>query len=248
MMAIDVVQSHVDVIFAASAAPAAAAKRATSTIPIVFQTLNDPVEQGLVGSLARPGGNITGVAAAPTAGKRLELLKELAPKMTRGAGLVSSANAATPSILAETQRAADALGLVMTTFAISTANDFDQVSSTMTGMTASRFEGLVVANDALLFRIRARIRGLAMRLKMPAVYGHREDALEGGLAAFSTSLAEQSVRAADYVDRILRGAAAGQLPVQRADRFETIINLKTAKTLGLTIPPVVLARADQVIE
>jgi len=87
-----------------------------------------------------------------------------------------------------------------------------------------------------------------MRLKMPAVYGHREDALEGGLAAFSTSLAEQSVRAADYVDRILRGAAAGQLPVQRADRFETIINLKTAKTLGLTIPPVVLARADQVIE
>jgi len=244
-MAADLVRLKVDVILAASAVSAAAAKRTTSTVPIVFSTLNDPVDQGLVVSFAQPGGNITGVAAAPTAGKRLELLKGLVPNMTRAAALVNSTNAATPSILGETQGAAGALGLLVKTFAISTANDLDQVWS---AMAASRPEGLVVANDAVLFRIGARIRELAARLKLPVVYGHREDALEGGLAAFSTILAEQFIRAAGYVDRILRGADPGRLPVQRADRFETIINLKTAKALGLTIPPSLLLRADQVIE
>jgi putative ABC transport system substrate-binding protein len=184
-MAADLVRLKVDVILAASAVAAAAAKRTTSTVPIVFSTLNDPVEQGLVVSFAQPGGNITGVAAAPTAGKRLELLKGLVPKMTRSAALVNSTNAATPSILDETQRAADALGLLIKMFWIRTARDLDQVWS---AMATSRPEGLVVANDAVLFRIGARIRELAARLKLPVVYGHREDALEGGLAAFSTSL------------------------------------------------------------
>jgi ABC-type uncharacterized transport system substrate-binding protein len=244
-MAVDLVRLKVDVILAMSAVPAAAAKRATSTIPIVFSTLNDPVDQGLVVSFAQPGGNITGVAAAPTAGKRLELLKELVPGMTRAAALVNSANTATPSIVDETQRAAGALGLLVKPFAISTAADLDQVWS---AMVATRPEGLVVANDAMLFGVSARIRERAARFKLPVVYGHREDALEGGLAAFSTILAEQFIRAAGYVDRILRGADPGRLPVQRADRFETIINLKTAKALGLTIPQSLLLRADKVIQ
>jgi putative ABC transport system substrate-binding protein len=183
----------------------------------VFTTLNDPVDQRLVVSFPQPGGNVTGVAAAPTAGKRLELLKGLVPNMTRAAALVNSTNAATPSILGETHGAAGALGLLVKPFVISTANDLDQIWS---AMAASRPEGLVVANDVVLFRIGARIRELAARLKLPVVYGHREDALEGGLAAFSTILAEQFIRAAGYVDRILRGADPGRLPVQRADRFE----------------------------
>ena len=244
-MAIDLVRLKIDVILATSAVPASAAKRATSTIPIVFSTLNDPVEQGLVVNFAQPGRNITGVAAAPTAGKRLELLKGLVPTMTRAAALVNSTNAATASIVDETERAAGALGLVVKTFAISNASDLDQVWSSMATWHPT---GLVVANDAVLFENRARIRELAARRKLPVVYGHREDALEGGLAAFSASLDEQFVRAAGYVDRIFRGADPGQLPVQRADRFETIINHKTAKALGLTIPPALLLRADQVIE
>ena len=243
--ATELVQANVDVIFASSAVPALAAKRSTSVIPIVFTTLNDPVDIGLVSSYAQPGGNITGVAAAPTASKRFELLKGLVPTLTRAAALVNSASTATPNIVRETEQAAAALRVSVKTFALSPRDDLDQV---WPAMMASNPDGVVVANDAVLFRIRARIREHAARSKLAVVYGHREDALEGGLASFSTSLAEQFTRAAGYIDRVLRGAKPGQLPVQLADRFETIINLKTAKALGIIIPPSLLLRADHVVE
>ena len=244
-MAHDLVRSKVDVIFAASAAPAAAAKRATSTVPIVFLTLGDPVDQGLIASFAQPGKNITGVAGPQTAGKRLEMLAELVPNISRVGALVNSTNPATPGIVRQMEQAARARQIEIKAFAVETAGDLDRAWSAIIGY---RAHGVVVADDALLFRVRAEIRDRAARMKLPVVYGHREDALEGGLAAFSTLLAEQFNRAATYVDRILRGTDPGRLPVERAERFETIINVKTAKALGLTIPPSVLARADQVIE
>jgi ABC-type uncharacterized transport system substrate-binding protein len=244
-MARDLVRLKVDVIFGASAVTAAAAKRATSTVPIVFVTLGDPVDQGLVAGFAHPGGNITGVAGAQTAGKRVEMLAELVPNISRVAALVNSTNPATPGIVRDMEHAARARRLQIIIFAVKAAGDLDEAWS---AMAASRPRGVVVADDALLFRMREDIRDRAARMKLPVVYGHREDALEGGLAAFSTVLAEQFSRAAGYVDRILRGADPGRLPVQRAERFEMIINLKTAKALGLTIPPTLLARADQVIE
>jgi putative tryptophan/tyrosine transport system substrate-binding protein len=244
-MARDLVRLKADVICASSAVAAAAAKRVTSTVPIVFITLGDPVDQGLIASFAQPGSNITGVAGAQTAGKRLEMLTELVPNLSRVAALVNSTNPATRGIVREMEHAAGARQIQIKVLALETAGDLD---SAWSAITASRPNGLVMADDALLFRIRADIRDRAARMKLPVIYGHREDALEGGLAAFSTALAEQFSRAAGYVDRILRGADPGRLPVQRAERFETIINLKTAQALGLTIPPSLLARADQLIE
>ena len=241
----DLIQLRVDLIFAASAVTAAAAKRATSTVPIVFVTLGDPVDQGLVAGFAQPGGNVTGVAGAQTAGKRVEMLAELVPNLSRVAALVNSTNPATPGIVRDMEHAGAARQLQIKIFAVKTAGDLD---GAWLAIAAARPNGAVVADDALLFRIRADIRDRAARMKLPVVYGHREDALEGGLAAFSTVLAEQFSRAAGYVDRILRGAEPGRLPVERAERFETIINLRTAKALGLRIPPSLLARADQVIE
>jgi ABC-type uncharacterized transport system substrate-binding protein len=244
-MARDLTRMKVDVIFAGSAHAAAAAKRATSTVPIVFQTLGDPVEQGLVEGFARPGGNITGVAGAQTAGKRIEILAELVPNISRAAALVNGANPATAGIVRDMEKAVRARGLQLMTFAINAADDLDRAWA---AMAASRPNGAVVSDDALLFKIRADLRHRAARMRLPVVYGHREDALEGGLAALGTHLDEQFSRAAGYVDRILRGADPRELPIQRAERFELVINLKTIKALGLTIPPSLLARADQIIE
>ena len=244
-MAAELVRLKVDVIFAGSAVAAAAAKRTTSTVPIVFVTLSDPVAQGLVTSLAQPSGNATGVAAEPTAGKRLELLHALVPNIKRVAVLVNRANPATSIGVRELEHSAGVLRLELKIFAIGTPGDLDQV---WPAIAASRPDGLVVADDPVLLGLGARIRERAGRSKLPVVYGHREDALQGGLAAFSAILDELVARAAGYVDRILRGADPRQLPVQRAERFETVINLKTAKALGLAIPASVLVRADQVVE
>ena len=244
-MAAELARLEVDAIYAGSAVAAAAAKRATSTVPIVFVTLSDPVAQGLVARLAQPGGNATGVAAEPTAGKRLELLRELVPNITRVAALVNRTNPATPIGVRQIEHVAGVLRLGLKIFAIGDPSDLDQVWS---AISASRPDGLVVAADPVLLALGARIRERAGRMKLPVVYGHREDALQGGLAAFSAILDEQVARAAGYVDRILRGADPRQLPVQLAERFEIVINLKTAKALGLTIPASVLVRADRVIE
>lgn len=244
-MAAELARLKVDVIYATSAVSGAAAKRATSTVPIVFVTLSDPVAQGLVANLAQPGGNATGVAAEPTAGKRLELLSELVPNIKRVAVLVNRTNPATPIGVRQIEHAAGVLRLALQTFAISDPSDLDRAWS---AISSSRPDGLVVADDPVLLALGARIREHAARMKLPVVYGHREDALQGGLAAFSAILDEQFARAAGYVDRILRGADPGRLPVQRADRFEIVINLKTAKGLGLAIPWSVLVRAEHVIE
>lgn len=244
-MADELARLKVDVIYAGSAVAAAAAKRASSTIPIVFVTLSDPVAQGLVASLAQPGGNATGVAAEPTAGKRLELLRELVPSATRVAALVNRTNPATPIGVRQIEHSAGALRLDLKIFAIDDPSDLERVWPPIAAWLP---DGLVVADDPVLLALGARIRERASRMKLPVVYGHREDALQGGLAAFSAILDEQVARAAGYIDRILRGADPRQLPVQRAERFETVINLKTAKTLGLAIPASVRVRADQVIE
>jgi putative tryptophan/tyrosine transport system substrate-binding protein len=244
-MAHDLVGLKVDVILAGSAHAAAAAKRATTTVPIVFHTLGDPVEQGLVQGFPRPGGNITGVAGAQTAGKRIEILAELVPKISRVAALVNGANPATAGTVRDMDKAVRARGLQLMTFAVNAPADLDKAWA---AMGASRPNGAVVSDDALLFRIRADIRDRAARMRLPVVYGHRDDALEGGLAALGIHLGDQFSRAAGYIDRILRGANPGELPIQRAERFELLINLKTAKALGLTIPRLLLARADQVIE
>lgn len=244
-VAAELIRLKVDLIVATNAVTAAAAKRATSTIPIVFATLSDPVAQGLVTSLARPGGNLTGVAAEPTAGKRLELLRDLVPGITRVAVLVNPTNPATSIGLRQVDQVARALKLSVQRFLVAGASDLDRAWSAMEGWGPG---GLLVADDPVLKELGPCIRELAGRMRLPVVYGHREDALAGGLAAFSAILDEQFARVADLVDRILRGADPGRLPVHPADRFEIVINMKAAKALGLSISPSVLARADRVIE
>jgi putative ABC transport system substrate-binding protein len=245
-IAAEFVRLKVDVIVTHSAAPVLAAKQATSVIPIVFAVANDPLGSGLVASLARPGGNVTGLSSQATdlAGKRLELLREVVPSLRR---LAIMANVRAPAAVVEmgaVQTAARTLGFEATTFEIRRAEDiapaFDELKS--------RTDALFVCADPLVVAHQIRINTLALRERLPTVHGFREHVETGGLISYGANFPDLFRRAADYVDKILRGAKPGDLSVEQPTKFDLVINLTTAKALGLTIPESFLLRADEVIE
>jgi putative ABC transport system substrate-binding protein len=232
-------------VFLASAAPAAVAvRRATTSVPIVFVGVVDPVGLGLVPSLGRPGGSITGLAttSADFAGKRLELLRAIVPSLKRVAVLWHPANPSNPIQLKGAQAAARALGMRLEPVSIQGPNDFDSASKAVPGT-----DGLLFLESPLFTTHRARLAELAARSRLPAIYGQREYVEVGGLMSYGTHFKDLYRRAAWYVDKILKGAKPGDLPVEQPTNFELVINLKTAKALGLTIPQSLLQRADQVI-
>jgi putative ABC transport system substrate-binding protein len=246
-LATELVRLKVEVIVASTPAATRAAKQATSTIPIVFTVSGDPVADGFVASLARPGGNATGLATIgpELVGKQLELLKRVAPKVSRVAVLQNPSTRPTPLAFRQAESAARALGLQLQVLEARNASEID---AAFAAMGSQRSDGLLVLRDAVFRTQRAQIADLAARSRLPAVYGLREQAEAGGLLAYGASVPELFRRAATYVDKILKGTKPADLPVEQPTKFELVINLKTARALGLTIPPPLLAQADQVIQ
>ena len=246
-IAAEFVRLKVDVILTSGTAPVIAAKQATSVIPIVFATAGDPVSTGVVANLARPGGNVTGLSLQQTdlATKRLELLREVVPGLRR---LTIMAHAGAPSAvleMGEVEAAARALGLRVDTFKIRRA---DEIAPRAFEALKDRADALYVCTDPLLNTNRTRIITLALGARLPTMYQLRDHVEVGGLMSYGPNLPDLWRRAADYVDKILRGAKPGDLPVEQPTKFDLVINLTTAKTLGLTIPESMLLRADEVIE
>jgi ABC-type uncharacterized transport system substrate-binding protein len=237
----------VDVIVTSTDPGIAAVKQQTQTIPIVMANSTDPVATGFVASLARPGGNVTGLSSiSPELSvKRLELLKEAVPGLSRVAIVWNPDVRAGVLEYKETESAARSLHLQLQSVEVNRPDDFDRAfSALMTG----RAEALTVASSSVTFRNRSQIASLAQKNRLPSIYGLREFADAGGLMAYGPNYAEGWRRAATYVAKILKGAKPGDLPVEQPTKFELVINLKTAKVLGLTIPQSLLLRADQVIE
>jgi ABC-type uncharacterized transport system substrate-binding protein len=244
--AAEFVRLQVDVIVTSATPPSMAAKQATSVIPIVFAAVGDPVGTGLVASLARPGGNVTGLSIQATdlAGKRLELLREVVPGLRRLAIMANPG--APPAVLemAEVQTTARALGLEVVASEIRRREDIAPAFEVFKG----RAEALYVCNDPLVTTNRVRINTLASGTGLPTVYNVREFVEAGGLMSYGPNFLDLYRRAADFVDKILRGAKPADIPVEQPTKFDLIVNLKTAKVLGLTIPESFLLRADEVIE
>jgi len=245
--AAELVRLKVDVIVAGSTPGAVAAKTATGAIPIVIVTTGDPVASGLVASLARPGGNITGVTALgqELAGKRLEVLKEMLPTVSRVAVLSNPDNSDTALSLKGAEVAARILGVELR---IQEVRDPTAFEHAFQAMTRERAGALMVLPDPMFVSHRERIVALSAKSRLPAMYAHREYMDEGGLMFYGASLADMWRRAATYVDKILKGAKPADLPVEQPTKFELAINVRTAKQIGLMIPPNVLARADRVIK
>jgi putative ABC transport system substrate-binding protein len=208
---------------------------------------SDAVETGLVASLARPGGNITGLTliSSQLSGKRLELLKEVVPRLSRLAVLSNPTSAAVPPQIRETEVTARALGVQLQPLEVRGPDDFERVFQ---AATKERAGALITLDDALLFTQRTRIVKLAAKSRLPAIYGFREFVDAGGLMSYAANTSDMYRRAAAFVDKILKGAKPADLPVEQPTKFEFVINLKAAKQIGLTIPPNVLARADKVIK
>ena len=246
-LAAELVRLNVNLIVTTSAPGAEAAKRATAVIPIVFASHGDPVGTGHVASLARPGGNITGLSfmTPDLSPKRLELLKEAFPGITRVAVLWNAANRAKAGDWRTTQAAARLLGVTLQPHEVRRADD---LASAFAAMPKQRPEALLTLDDPVMLSSRISIVAFAARERLPAIYGHREYADAGGLMAHGPNLADSYRRAALYVDKILKGAKPADLAVAQPTSFELIINLKTAGALGLTIPQSILRRADEVIE
>jgi len=239
----------VDIIVAAVGTPAAAAaKNATKTIPIVMMAVGDPVGTGLIASLARPGGNVTGLSYSvglEIFSKQLELLKETVPKVRRVAVLSNPAHPAHPLQIREVNVAARSLGVQLQLLEARGPSEFD---GAFAAMAKERVGALLVLSDAMLNSHRTRLADLAARSRLPAAYGVRESVEAGGLMSYGPSFLDLFRRSAAYVDKILKGAKPADLPVEQPTKFELVINLKTAKALGLPIPPSLLQRADKVIE
>jgi putative tryptophan/tyrosine transport system substrate-binding protein len=244
-LAAELVRLKVDVIVAASPAATKAAKQATSTIPIVFTVSGDPVAEGFVASLARPGGNITGLAtiSPDLVGKHLEMLKGVAPMVSRVAVLQNPNTHR--GVLRQAAGSARGLGVQLHILEARTPSEIETAFATMS---SQRVDAILVLRDAVFRAQRTQITALAAKNRLPAVYGLREEAEAGGLIAYGASVPQLYRRAAAYVDKILKGAKPAELPVEQPTTFELVINLKTARALGLTIPPSLLQRADQVIE
>jgi putative tryptophan/tyrosine transport system substrate-binding protein len=244
-LADELVQLKVDVILASSGPPALAAKKATTSVPIVFVNVFDPVELGLVPSLGRPGGNLTGLVSIfpGLAEKRLGLLRDLVPKLRRVAVLWHPATPSSPRELKRAEVAARTLGLQLQPVAVHGPNDFDSAVKAVRGA-----DGLLPLDSFLFSTHRARLVGLVAESRLPAIYGYREMVDVGGLMSYGAHFPDLYRRAATYVDRILKGGKPADLPVEQPTKFELVINAKTAKALGLTIPPSLLLRADEVLQ
>jgi putative ABC transport system substrate-binding protein len=245
-IAAEFVKLKVDVIVTWAAAPTLAAKRATALIPIVFAGQTDPVGVGVVASLARPSGNVTGLSLqqTDTTDKRLEILREAVPHLRR---LAIIANVGAPGALLEMrkiQTTARAVGLEVTTLEIRQVEDIAPAIEALKG----RADALYVATDPLLFTNRIRFNTLALGARLPTIYGSREYVDAGGLVSYGPNWTDLFRRAADYVDKILRGTKPGDIPVEQPTKFYLIVNLKIAKALGIELSPSLLARADEVIE
>jgi ABC-type uncharacterized transport system substrate-binding protein len=245
-IAAEFIRLKVDVIIAVGSPAAIAAKQATSVIPIVFVGPGDPIGAGMVASLARPGGNVTGLSgqAVDATGKRLDLLREVVPGLRRLAILGNHGNSTNILEMNEVQSAARALGIEVVIPEIRRPEDIAPAVTSLKG----RVETIYVASDPLLNSNRVHINALALRLRLPTQHTFREYAEAGGLMSYGPSFPDLFHRAADLVDKILRGAKPSEIPVEQPTKFELVINLKTAKELGLNVPPMLLARADEVIE
>jgi len=246
-LAAECLRLKVDIIVATTTLAAQAAKNATRTTPIVMHALGDPVASGLVVSLARPGGNVTGVSmmSPGLAAKRLELLKEAVPRLSRVLVLSDLGDSIAAPQLEELEHAAHSLRVNLLVRDIRTADD---LPAAFDASARARAAGLLPTADTILAVHHKRVVELAARHRLPGMYPYRNSVVAGGLMAFISRTASLQARSAFYVDRILKGTKPGDLPVEQPTKFELVINLKTAKTLGLTIPPSLLARADQVIE
>jgi putative ABC transport system substrate-binding protein len=246
-LAAELVRLKVDVLVASNPAAALAAKKATASIPIVMVHTPDPVQLGLVASLGRPGGNVTGTTSlsADLSAKQLELLKEAIPQASRVAVLSNPVNPWHPQAIKGAEGAARSLHVQLHNAEVRTGGDLE---AAFTAMTKERAEGVLVLSDPMTFFHRARIAELAAKRRLPTMHGVRGYVDAGGLMSYWAYQADLYRRAVSYVDRILKGAKPGDLPIEQPTRFELVINMKTARTLRLTIPPSLLARADQVIE
>jgi len=248
-LAAELVRLKVDILVTHSTPGAAAGKNATDSIPIVMIAVGDPVGLGLIASLGRPGGNVTGlsfsIVGLEMIGKQQELLKETVPKIRRVAILSNATNPTKPVGIRDVNVAARSLGVQLQLLEAGGPNEFD---SAFAAMARERVGALLVVADSMFVFHRTRLADLAARSRLPAVYGWREHVEAGGLMSYGPSLRDLFRRAATYVDKILRGTKPAELPVEQPTKFEVVVNLKTAKALGLTIPPSVLQRADQVIE
>jgi ABC-type uncharacterized transport system substrate-binding protein len=247
-LAAELVRLKLDVIVATPTPAALAAKSATGTIPIVGVSLADPVGLGLIPSLARPTGNVTGVSysvGADIFGKDLELLKEVAPKVRRVAVLSNPDSPAQPLIINNIKGAARSLGLQLQLVEARGPGDFDRAFA---AMARERAGALFVVTDPVFIPHRARLTSLAAQNRLPSIFTQRADVEAGGLISYGPSFADMYRRAATYVDKILKGARPANLPVEQPTKFELVVNLKTAKALGLHIPPSLLQRADEVIQ
>jgi putative ABC transport system substrate-binding protein len=246
-LAAELVRLRVDIIVVSAATDALAAQKATRTIPIVVASTGDPVAEGLVESLARPGGNITGLSqmVPELGGKRLELLKEIVPKLSRVAVLWNPQGVASTLNWKELQSPARQLDVQLHSLEVRSPKDLDQAFEEAT---RARAGALFVMPDPVLTANLKRIVGRAAKSRLPSIFHRSEFADAGGLVTYGADRADLYRRAATYVDKILKGAKPGDLPIDRATKFELVVNLKTAKALGLTIPQSVLRRADRVIE
>jgi putative ABC transport system substrate-binding protein len=247
-LATELAEAKPDVLIAGTGTlTALALKQATTTMPIVFASVGDPVGAGVVASLARPGANITGLTgqSADIAAKRFQLLRELIPHSRVIAVLMNPATPFALISLKQTQAAADLAQVRLVVFEVRSR---DQVTDMVKAAVSSGAAGLIVFSDPLTYEARQQISDLVANLRLPTLYGHRAHAEAGGLVSYGASRRIMYRRAADYVDKILKGAKPADLPVEQPTKFELIINLKTAQALGLTIPPSLLQRADQVIE
>jgi ABC-type uncharacterized transport system substrate-binding protein len=247
-LAAELVRLKVNVVVAAPSPPAAAARKATATIPIVMIGGGDPVGQGLIASLARPGGNVTGLAyfvGQGIFGKQLALLKEAVPKVRRVAVLWNPAIPTLAPVIGEVKVAAQSLGLQLQPFEARGPSDFDRAFA---AMARQRTEALLVITDSTFTTHRTRLADLAIKGRLPSAYTNRQPVDAGGLMSYGPSFADLWRRAAGYVDKILKGAKPADLPVEQPTKFELVINLKTARALGLMLPPSLLGRADEVIQ
>jgi putative ABC transport system substrate-binding protein len=246
-LAADLVRSKMDLLVTWTTPATLAAKRATRTIPIVMVSVGDPVGSGLVASLSRPGGNLTGVSnvSREISGKLLQLIKEVRPDATRLAVLRNASNPGSALMWRATQVAAESMRIQLQHVAVSESQELE---SAFAAMARHRVAGVVIFPDPLFTGERLRIAELARKAKLATAFQRSENVEAGGLLSYGPKLTEQFRQAASYVDKILKGAKPGELPVEQPVHFELVINLNVAKALGLTIPPSVLALADHVIQ